>query len=432
MKLKLGIIGPVDTVNKIESVTEKFSEEIESIPYPYKDKNETIEILRKHQGEVDVLLFSGQVPYFRAKENGVIHKPAVYIPRRGSSVYKVFWQMKECSIDYTKISFDTIDELAIDEVIKELNIPMERVFVKPFSEDIDHETLLDFHYKLWKEKKINIAVTCVSMVYEKLKELNVPVFKLYPTASLIREYVNKAIYKGDVEKIKGSQIAVQIVKIKNKTSNMASQYEFLKLKNKIEEGLISYTQENFGSLFPFGRDEYMIFTTRGAISAQWKSFELYQHLQIEDVSKIKLASGIGFGNSVHEAEANARIALGHGIDEDENCCFVVDEKGKITGPIRENNDASLSYDITVVEKEIKEMAEKIKISATYISKMKSIIKRTGKNEMSAEELANYLGISVRSGRRILKQITDAGYAEIVATKSIASSGRPRQIYKLLL
>ncbi|TCO70742.1 hypothetical protein [Marinisporobacter balticus] len=432
MKLRLGIVGAFDTVDKIKSVGQKLDQQILIKTYPYKHKNETIEILKKHQNEVDVLLFSGQVPYFFAKGEGVIHKPAVYIPRTGTSVYRAFWQMRDSGIDYRKMSFDTIDEMAIDEVINELDIPMKKRFAKPFSEDIDYDELLDFHYQLWKEKKINIAITCISKVYEQLKERNVPVYKLYPTTSLIREHVNKAIYKGDVEKIKGTQIAVQIVKVKNKIQSMSSQYEFLKLKNKLEEGLIPYTQENFGSLFPFGRDEYLIFTTRGAIAKKCENFDLVKYLQYQDASKIKLASGIGFGNSVHEAEANARIALGYALEEERNSCFIVDEKGNILGPIKENNDGALSYELAVTDKEMQEMAEQIKISATYISKIKSIIEKMGSNKMNAEELANYLGISIRSGRRILKQMTDAGYGKVIATKSVASAGRPRQIYEILL
>ncbi|QEK13037.1 hypothetical protein FQB35_12315 [Crassaminicella thermophila] len=430
MKLKLGIIGSVDTVNKIKSVAEKQQEELEVLVYPYKHKYETVDILKKNQGKVDVLLFSGQVPYFIAKREGVIMKPAVYIPRTGTSVYRVFWQMRNEGIDYTKVSFDTIDENAIYEVINELEVSVKHLYVKPFSQDIDNDELFNFHYNLWSNDKINIAVTCVSAVYERLKEKNVPVVKLFPTTSLIREYVNKAIYKGDVEKIKATQIAVQIVKIKNKSSNMSSQYEFLKLKNKLEEGLIPYTQENFGSIFPFGRDEYLIFSTRGAISDQWKSFKINKFLN--DSLQLELAFGIGFGNTVHEAEANARIALGYAINEEENCCYIVDEKGKLSGPIKENDDFSLSYELAVTSKEIKQIAEKVKLSPSYISKIKCILKKTGKNQMSAEELARYLGISVRSGRRILKQITDAGYGNIIAMKSVASLGRPRQIYEILL
>lgn len=432
MKLRLGIIGAADTVNKIRSVGKEFEEQIEVLVYSYENKNETVQLLKNCEDKADVFLFSGQVPYAVAEQGKVITKPSIYIPRTGTSLYRAFWQMKERSIDYTKISFDTIEKKAIEEVINELDIPIEKLYVKSYPGDIDYQELVEYHYKLWKEKKINVAATCLSKTFEKLQALKVPVLKLYPTIPLIREYIHKAIYMGDVEKIKATQIAVQIVKIKNKNKNMSSEYEFLKLKNKLEKILINYTQDSFGSVFPFGRDEYLIFSTRGAINNQWKNPDLYKNFVLQDHSlQMKMASGIGFGNTVYEAEANARIALGYAEEEDYNCCFMVDENGRISGPIGEE-DKTLSYELAVINEEMQEIAEKIQVSAAYLSKIKAIIQKIGTNKVNAEELANYLGISVRSGRRILKRITDAGYGEVIATESTANTGRPRQIYEIFL
>ncbi|WZL72581.1 hypothetical protein QBE52_16170 [Clostridiaceae bacterium 35-E11] len=432
MKIRLGIVGAADTVDKIKTVAKEFEEQIEIVVYSYKNKNETVKLLKNCEDKVDVIVFSGQVPYVVAQQEKVITKPSVYVPRTGTSLYRAFWQMKERGIDYTKISFDTIEKKAVEEVVKELDIPIEKLYVKSYPGDIDYNELVEYHYKLWKEKKINIVATCLSKTFEKLRTLGVPVLKLYPTIPLIREYIHKAIYIGDVKKIKATQIAVQIVKIKNKTSNMSSEYEFLKLKNKLEETLIQYTQDSFGSVFPFGRDEYLIFSTRGAIESQWKNHELYKKITLHDQSlQMKVASGIGFGNTVYEAEANARVALGYAEEEDYNCCFMVDENGQISGPIGEEGK-TLSYELAVINEEMQEIAEKVQVSAAYLSKIKAIIQKIGTNKVNAEELANYLGVSVRSGRRILKRITDAGYGKVIATESTANTGRPRQIYEIFL
>lgn len=430
MKIRLGIVGALDTVDKIKNVAKEFKDSVEIFIFSYEDKKEVSNLLENSKDKVDVYLFSGQVPYAVSEHGRAINKPSVYIPRTGTSLYKAFWQMKEQDIDYSKISFDTIEKNDIVEVTNELDININNLYVKTYYDDIDYHEIVNFHYKLWKEKKINVATTCLSTTYKDLMKLGVPVIKLYPTDSLIRECIKAAVYVGDAEKIKATQIAVQIFKIKNK--NIILDYEFLKLKNMLEKTLLDYTQDCFGYVFPFGRDEYVMFSTRGAINNQWLNFDLSKSLNTYDNNvEIKVASGIGYGNTVYEAETKARIALGFAIEERYNSCYMVDENGKITGPMGQKED-NLSYDLAVMDEEVQLIAKKIQISATYISKIKALIQKIGTNRMSAEIFANYLGISERSGRRILKNITDAGYAKIIANESSSNVGRPRQVYEILL
>lgn len=432
MKIQLGIIGSLETIDKIKSVLEEFEDKVDAYVFCYHDKKETIEMLEQCQKKTDVILFSGQVPYSIAHKDRSIRQPTVFIPRTGTSLFTAFWQMKIDNIDFSRISFDTIAQESIDEVIKELDISIDNMYVKYYPGDIDYHEVTEFHHSLWKDKKINIAATCLSTTYRNLKALGVPVIRLYPTRPLIREYINKAIYKGDVEKIKATQMAVQVVKIKNSNRNISTEYEFLKIKNKLEEGLICYTQENLGSIFPFGRDEYLIFMTRGTIDAYFNSFRLPRYIAVESDLKVELASGIGFGDSVHVAEVNARNALDYALREAKNCCYILDEKGVILGPIFEEESNPLSYDLLVEDDTMLGMAKDIKISASYVSKIKSILRKVNKNCIEAEELANYLGISVRSARRILGQIVAAGYGIIIASESRTGTGRPRQIYQINL
>jgi hypothetical protein len=432
MNIRLGIIGTKETLEKIKTVVPEFKDKINVKYLVYVDKDETIDILKSCQNDIDVILFSGTDPYHYAKNADAIIKPAVYIPRVETSIYEVFWKIRDEGLDYTKVSIDAISGKAVDEVLNAFDIPKENIYVKSYKAIVNYDELVTYHYKLWKEKKVNAAVTGLSMAANKLKEIGVPVFKLYPTIPLIREYINKAIYLGDVERIKSTQIALQIISIKNESSDMSFQYEFLKLKNQFETSLIEYTQENFGSFFPFGVNEYLIFTTRGALNSKSVEEKFQKIVELDKKLGVSFSSGIGYGNTVYKAEVNARIAVDYSSKENYSCCYIVDEQGLISGPIGKNDDMNLEYDLIVTDKEIQDIAKKINISAAYVSKIKAIIESTGKNILDAEELSNYLGISLRSSRRILNQILDAGYANVIAKQSKSSTGRPRRIFEILL
>ena len=52
--------------------------------------------------------------------------------------------------------------------------------------------------------------------------------------------------------------------------------------------------------------------------------------------------------------------------------------------------------------------------------------------ISSQELAQYMQITQRSARRILTELEEKGFAEIVAEEKPYMRGRPRKVYKILL
>lgn len=430
MKIRLGIIGPEDSVHKICKVANEYKDRIDVYSYIYELKEETINMVIECQKKVDVLLFTGHIPYYIAKHAGVIEKLNFYIPRIGISILKAMYEMDHLGIDYSKMSIDSIQEEALLEVAEEVGIEFEKYYLVPYKENIEYEVLAKNHYDLWKEGKTNIAITGLSKTYDDLSAKNVPVFKITPTAFLIREYINKAIHAVDVKMIRATQVAVQIVKLKGIGNYHASEYAFLNIKNAFEKGIIDYTKEILGSYFPFGRDEYMIFSTRGVISSTVENSNFIKNMNNGNQKNIVFASGVGYGNTVYDAEKNARIALNHAMNIDQSATFIVEEQGQITGPITNDKNEALTYAIRVDDKEILRISDEIKLSPAYITKIQSIVERTSSDAFDAKSIAALLEVSIRSASRILKNIVDGGYAEIIAKESVSKTGRPRQIYRI--
>ena len=59
-----------------------------------------------------------------------------------------------------------------------------------------------------------------------------------------------------------------------------------------------------------------------------------------------------------------------------------------------------------------------------------ILRRKNINEFTADELANMLGITVRSAHRIILKWMDAGIISVIGTEKLLSRGRPRQVFRL--
>ncbi|MCQ1530294.1 hypothetical protein [Lutispora saccharofermentans] len=430
MKIKIGVIGACDTVNKVKAASDEFKSKADIYIYPYSHKDEIFKILEESEAIVDIILFSGQVPYNLARKMNLVKKPYYFIPFTGATLYKAFWEMKGKGIDYERVSFDTIEKKDVMEIAEELSLASERFYINDCHEDIDYDEVTKFHYELWKKEEVNVACTCLNSTYIKLKNLGMPVIRLFPTVSLIKEYLNKIIYDANIAKAKSAQIAVQIIKINHDYANMSSEYSFLELRNTIEKHIINYTKIVIGSMFLFGRNEYLIFTTRGAINDEVYGSSIKELVVECKKNKVNINSGIGFGSTIYEAEVNARIGLSYSEKNRDNCLYMVSENGLITGPLCSDYSEYGSYHLTSFDEKIKEISTNTNLSSAYISKIKSIINSKNKNTFNAEEFSNYLGISVRSSRRILNQLVDGGYAKIVGEGKKNNTGRPYNIYEI--
>lgn len=428
MKIRIGIIGPNDTIEKIADVTREFENVAEFIFKEYQQYQDIVNLTKEIQQVCDILFFSGEAPYSVSLNSGILDKPALYIPRDGTSFYRTIWEIQKKLPGFSKISSDVVSPTIIDETMKELEIENVKSFYLKYNFGLSHQAIFEFHKSLWDEGKLDACITGFTNVFESLSAAGVQVFKVYPTKPLIRETIQKAILLGTVKKEQEGQIAIQIVRIRNQSEEETSEYSFMLLRNQLEAALIRYTQKNFGAIFPFGRDEFLIFTNRGAIQ---DIHEIFADQFENSSGGVLLSSGIGLGHTVYDAERNARHALSYALHKNVNCLYLKDGAGDLTGPITKDSDQWLSFENEQSEDEaLWNIVEKSGISATYIQKLRGLSKKLSRLEVDAKTVADYLGISQRSARRILTDLVDSGFADVIDEVSQAQTGRPRKIYFL--
>lgn len=129
-EIKMGIIGPADSLEIIKNIVEDFNNNASIYFKPYQNFEELSDI-RKFCEEnfLDVLLFSGQAPYYWVKERENIEIPMLYIPRNGTCLYRTLFNIQLDKVDFDKVSANGSDELIplLIEVGRELNLPDIRV-----------------------------------------------------------------------------------------------------------------------------------------------------------------------------------------------------------------------------------------------------------------------------------------------------------------
>lgn len=435
MTIKVAVLGPEDLVLKTIEEGSKYNNLILD-KYVYKADDETIELVTKASQEADLMLFTGPVPYYAARRSIEADIPMLYVSYSGTAFYKTLFSFLE-SINWSndqkfQFSIDTIHKNHIDEMMDELDIVNYDVKVLEYEDYIRTEELVGFHYNLYKENKIDFAVTCLTSAYEKLKTLGVPVYRIVPTLNSIRESLRFVTMQAENIVSKKAQLCVGVLKIPNWNSlgtYSPSEYAQQRMKLTLTEIFIDFCESIKASMKFVNEDEYMFYATRGSIeniTDGYRSMPLIN--EINEKLPFKVCVGLGYGYNANEAEKNSQEALKYALSFNKNSCYVVLEDGKIKGPLEEGKN--LQFYARSEDENLLELAEKCKVSIITLNKISALLDNLEKDTITANDIADSLNITLRSGRRILSNLEEAKLAEVVGEEQPSGRGRPRQIFKI--
>jgi len=159
-----------------------------------------------------------------------------------------------------------------------------------------------------------------------------------------------------------------------------------------------------------------------------KNFEVgYIIAMLKKNYDISAAVGYGIGKNITDAKKHAENALRESWNTDGS--FVMNETNQLIGPLGSSQFPSFPQNLP---DNIFKIAENCKLSTLTIQKLISIIKMTGSYELTTNELADHMGVTVRNANRILRNLENGGAATIAHTRSTTSKGRPVKVYRLKL
>jgi hypothetical protein len=305
---------------------------------------------------------------------------------------------------------------------------MNRVYSRPYSNEYDEDEYVKWHISLYENKEIDIMFTGFGGVYTELKKLGYPVFRLEATIYSIKNCYKFIKQRHKFNIARNSQIAVSILKLIDYKNEKEKYYSDMLKMADIDKKVVEYAREINGSIFKFGRREYVVFLNKGAAQNSNNYRLLYDLKKEKKLMGFILCAGIGLGHTAYQAELNAYNSLKRSELSKNNEVFIIDEKENVIGPLK--SEKELHYSIISKDKHILEISKKTGVSFEYIAKIISINKLKQNKIYDSKELADYLNISERSANRIIKKLVSSDYARIYAKKSNANIGRPRVVFEM--
>jgi hypothetical protein len=428
--IPIALIGPEPMVQIMLEAIKSFPSFL-PITGAYRKLEEAVEQTAALMWDVEVILYSGPLPYKLCQEKLHLPVPSHYVPLTGSGLYRSLFRIDR-KWGLASVSVDNLPEQHFVRTFRELGQAMPELIFYSDGETGNTEELVQFHMAQVNSGKAKIALTALNSVSEELNRLGIANEWVLPTEQDVIVALERALLSTETRRGKEAQIVVGLVNVDGfrlTAEMMHSEHDVQRLKLDIHRMLLEYSESLEGHLTSFGGEEYLFITTRGTFERQTGG---YKYIPIAKQAQkqlgISLSIGIGFGRSAHSAGVHARTALRHAKEAGGDSCFIVREDEGIIGPLEMADP--LEVQLSLVDGNFIRKAEEVGLHPMYLSRILGQISRTGKLEYNVHELASVLGVTIRTTHRLVLQWTDGGLVESVREeRGIVAKGRPRQVFR---
>lgn len=421
----IGLIGPPESVDVISKLIKKIDDTITINCYVKETIRQLIDVIEPCEQECDAIIFTGCAVSNYIAEQHAISKPYTFIGRSICSVVAAFVKMLQQDMALDAFSIDIVETQVVEDLLDAFSINAQSIYSSSFQHGVDEKEYIKWHMQLQDEKKTNIALTSLVAVYKQLKEKGYHVLYLAPTLNLVRESLNKIKKECALSRAEYSMVSVELFKLKNIYSDKNNYYNDMIKKTKVEKYLIEYIKTVQGAMFPFGRDEYIVFSNSGVVKIEQNYNNLFELQKQIKKNGFNLFVGVGIGITAYKAELNARKAMEYSIESEQQEIFQIDENHVLES--YSEDTAKLKYCKITSNPQIQSLSENIGLSVDSILKIISISQVRQSYTYDANELADCLNITIRSARRIMNKIISAGYGTITAKEISAKGGRPKSL-----
>jgi hypothetical protein len=422
MKVNVGLIGSKYLIDKLMVIGEDYPK-LNLQPYIFEYTVETEEILLRIMNDIDIVVFSGPVPY-RMVERIVKEEnlPSYYIPFDEHTVLTMLLYLVSVEKkDLRRMSIDIPFKKYVTDVFDESNILMDQVYIVDYEKEFDKEYLFAHHNELWQQGKIDFAVTCRSNVYHMLTESGIPCYRLIPPAKSMRNLMDLVHLKGEAILLDLARFAVLNIGVNdghNHDADALKLYQIVRDYAKMLGGSVTRTS-----------DYISIYTDRKKLEEITLQFTHFPFMKkIKSILKMDVFIGIGLGWSNHDAEKHSLIALQEAFLKN-NAIFLVNEVMEVKSLL---DQSKYDHSLRTTDKDFLEIANKTNLSIQTLSKIKNYYIGTSKKGISSDELANGLNLTRRSAQRILKVLLETNLANIIGEEQPYLKGRPVPIYRILI
>ncbi|NED98996.1 transcriptional regulator [Phytoactinopolyspora halotolerans] len=430
-EVTVGVVGADEIVHRIMAVArESGNPSWRLIAAVYDDEQDAHAQAMKIASRVDVCLFAGPLPYDVATRHGDLPVPATYVPVGGSALYGTLLRgTLEGTFDPLRISLDSVPVDDVRAAYQEIGLDARHVHVQPYAGPDSASTFLAFHRDLYDRGETTGAVTTVPTVAAALADASIPSLKMTPAGITIRHALQTATLVGSGAKLEESRIVTMIVRVPSgalPAHASPSNYWYQELKLSLHRELLRDARPMDAAVLVRDEHSYLIVTTMGSLNMATDELNVAPFLgRISAELGIQLELGIGLGRSTREAELNAQAAVDKASAAGGGTAYLVGPGETVLQlPAARQQGPSAAAHAPVKD------SKALDVLARLAEKLEQ--ENDTERIVDAERVADMLGVTLRTARRMLHTLVDEGLAWPMPPARSSKVGRPPRPYQLLV
>lgn len=441
MAFRLLAVGHPNSLSLVKELCAYKFTDVQVMEVPFQDDDQIAQVaekMKKLMLNCDGILYTHKDPYkliSRVVEHTV---PCRYVDiSTWNFTYLLLYAIQNNNIDIRRISIDSVDYSTIIDVYQSLNVSIEKV--KPVLVRVNNLTqhfvtdTFEAHRQNYSHGLCDICITSMSAVYNSLNQIGIPALFLAPDKERYINEIRRLILHIKAKRNMNSEIVFLSISASHRNAFYTSNQPIL-LENydisQLREALALFAQQLNAAMVTVSNTEYLIICSQGYLMEITNGLAKFSILN--DVCKhtaFTLSIGIGYGDTMMEAKANADAGVWRAAREGGNRAYIIYSPCDFLGPIEPNEEKKPEN--AFIEHRLVILAESAGLSVQTIYQIDCMLKAANKKTFTSADLAAALSVSTRTASRILNKLEAAKLAIESGKYTATRYGRPARIMKAL-
>ncbi|WP_232662042.1 MarR family transcriptional regulator [Pseudonocardia sp. TRM90224] len=325
----------------------------------------------------------------------------------------------------TPVSIDTFEQHFIDEVASRLGLDPAAIRCLPYAAEQTATELVDFHRAFLADHPDGLVITMRTAVRQALSG-SVRLLNIEKVTSTVRAELHELALRIETERASAQRFAAGVFFVSKQDGGIDLDRARVRLMNLLVE-----TPEFADAWIENrGRRGVVVFAHKALferITNSWVSVPALGHAATAIGSRV--VAGFGVGASARNCVLLAERAAARADQEHGPCGYLVEDSGLIIGPMGPSHQA-LTFAYREHAAELEQLASHVGLSASTLSRLAAVEERLVGRPIAPSELADSLGITDASGRRLIRSLVAGGLVTPEGTAQAHRKGRPTRLYRL--
>ncbi|TDC24469.1 transcriptional regulator [Kribbella albertanoniae] len=371
---------------------------------------------------------AGPVPYTASRELLPPGLPVGVVRPSALDLTLALYRAQQRGWGGMPVSIDTFPAEAVEAVTSALELDQDQITSLPYAPTQSVEEIIEFHrsaYRRFGDRGYVISVRAA--VREQLADDPIGIMSGMPVPATIRTELHELALRIESDRASAQRFAAGVFLISQSADEERARVGLMNLLLNTPEFAGAWIEDR-------GRRGVVVFAHKALFERVTRNWVAVPALaEAGTALGAQVSAGFGVGVSARNCVLLAEQAAARAEQEDEPCAYLIEDSGVIIGPmgpLTTSDREALSFSYREHGEHVEQLAKSVGLSAATVSRLAALDHELEGRAISPGELADRLGITDQSGRRLIRTLDAGGLVSDEGTAQHHPKGRPTRLYRL--